>query len=461
MLVLAGAGTGKTSVLVERIAALVEHGHARPEEILAITFTDNAAWELKERVERRLRKKTQITAGTFHAYCYGLLKRTGNDFYTLIPEDVYVFLRQRIDQLGLKHFIKASDLGQFLDDLRNFFDRCNEELIGPEEFQRYVNSLGGTRVLSRNCRSKEVDQIGEALMIERWQEIARVYDSSMRLLRENNLGTFGMQISRAVGLLQNDPDLLERERRRAKFILIDEFQDCNSSNIILAELLAGDEQNIFAVGDPDQAIYRFRGASSAAFEEFQKRFPNTEAVTLEENQRSRGNILQVAYAAIRTNPPVASVGLKVRFDRKQLESGRDRRDSEQGRFPFDEAVRAIIGANDGHEAADIASEIEQLKSLPAKGRPASLAVLYRQHSHRESVIAELAARGIPFIVRGMSVTETATGRDLLAAIRAVVFERDAESLFRVAAFLTFEVPAAELRSRLTAARGEKPFTTIL
>src|SRR5690348_6547318 len=122
MLVLAGAGTGKTSVLVERIARLIENGHAEPEEILAITFTENAAAELVERVEKRLQQReSAIWAGTFHGYCFGLLKRMRSDFFTLVQEDVYVFLRQRIEQLGLKHFIKPSDLGQFLEDLRNFF----------------------------------------------------------------------------------------------------------------------------------------------------------------------------------------------------------------------------------------------------------------------------------------------------------------------------------------------------
>src|SRR5436305_14635796 len=128
----------------------------------------------------------------------------------------------------------------------------------------------------------------------------------MRLLEREKMGTFGMLIRNAVSLLQNDGELLQCEQQKARFILIDEFQDCNSSNIILAQLLAGEEQNIFAVGDPDQAIYRFRGASSAAFEEFQKRFPLTEGVVLDENQRSRGNILRLAFAAINENPPVHS-----------------------------------------------------------------------------------------------------------------------------------------------------------
>ncbi|MGH9633368.1 MAG: UvrD-helicase domain-containing protein, partial [Candidatus Angelobacter sp.] len=192
MLVLAGAGTGKTTVLVERIAWLIEQGHAKPEEILAITFTDNAADELIARVEKRLRRKnaglktngvkTNIFAGTFHAYCLGVLKRAGQDFNLLLPEDVYVFLRQRIDQLGLKRFIKPADLGQFLEDLKNFFDRCHEELVGPEQFQQYVDSLRPGGDLPRNCRSKEVEEMGAQEIVERWQEIARVYTNSMRLL---------------------------------------------------------------------------------------------------------------------------------------------------------------------------------------------------------------------------------------------------------------------------------------
>jgi len=465
MLVLAGAGTGKTTVLVERIAWLIEQGHAKPDEILAITFTDNAADELKDRVEKRLRRKaltfkTTIFAGTFHAYCLGVLKRAGQDFNLLLPEDVYVFLRQRIDQLGLKRFIKPADLGQFLEDLKNFFDRCHEELVGPEQFQQYVDGLRPGGDLPRNCRSKEVEEMGAQEIIERWQEIARVYTNSMRLLERDNLGTFGMMIRNAVRLLESNPALLERERRRARFILIDEFQDCNSSNIILAQLLAGDEQNIFAVGDPDQAIYRFRGASSAAFEEFQKRFPQTEGVVLDENQRSRGNILRVAFAAINENPPVQSLGERVKFQRAQLESGRDRRDQQEGRLVFDEPVEIVLTDCHEGEAALIGEEIEQLRRNRRSG-DCSMAVLYRQHMQREDLMAELAARDIPFIVIGLNVLETAMARDVLALAGAVGNDNDADSLFRVCALPKFNVAADELRKKLSAAAGQKSFKAVL
>jgi DNA helicase-2/ATP-dependent DNA helicase PcrA len=460
MLVLAGAGTGKTTVLVERIAWLIEQGHAKPEEILAITFTDNSAAELKARVEKRLRRKTAIFAGTFHAYCLGVLKRAGQDFNLLLPEDVYVFLRQRIDQLGLKRFIKPADLGQFLEDLKNFFDRCHEELVGPERFQEYVDCLRVGSDMPRNCRAKDVDAMGAPEIIERWQEIARVYTNSMRLLERENLGTFGMMIRNAVRLLESDAALLERERRRARFILIDEFQDCNSSNIILAQLLAGDEQNIFAVGDPDQAIYRFRGASSAAFEEFQKRFPQTDGVVLDENQRSRGNILRVAYAAINENPPVQSLGERVKFQRAQLESGRDRRDQEGGRFVFDEPVEIVLSDSHEGEAAVIGEEIAQLRSN-RRADECSMAVLYRQHMQREDLMAELAARDIPFIVTGLNVLETAMARDLLALAGAVGNDNDVDSLFRVCALPKFHVSADDLRKKLGTPGGPKSFRAVL
>ncbi len=378
----------------------------------------------------------------------------------LLPEDVYVFLRQRIDQLGLKRFIKPADLGQFLDDLKNFFDRCHEELVGPKEFQEYVNCLKPGPEMPRNCRAKDVEEIGDPEILERWQEIARVYTNSMRLLERENLGTFGMMIRNAVRLLESDAALLERERRKARFILIDEFQDCNSSNIILAQLLAGEEQNIFAVGDPDQAIYRFRGASSAAFEEFQKRFPQTEGVVLDENQRSRGNILRTAFAAINENPPVQSLGERVKFQRAQLESGRDRRDQESGRFVFDEPVEIVLSDSHEGEAAVIGEEIARLRSEGHAGE-CSMAVLYRQHMQREDLMAELAARDIPFIVTGLNVLETAMARDLMALAGAVGNDNDVDSLFRVCALPRFSVSADELRKKLGASGGPKSFRAVL
>ena len=457
MLVLAGAGTGKTSVLVERIARLIELQHARPDEILAITFTENAAREMKERVEKRLGRKAAIAAATFNAYCQSILRRNGRDFHVLTPDDVYVFLRQRIERLELQRFIRPADVGEFLYDLRTFFDRCHEELIGPERFREFVESLAPGPSLPRNCKSKDLDALGADEILARWHEIARAYSNAMRMFEENNLGTFGMQISGAVRLLQSDPELLRQEQTRARFLLIDEFQDCNSSNIILAGLLGGEERNVFAVGDPDQAIYRFRGASSAAFEEFQRRFPETRGVVLDENQRSRGNVLRTAFAAIAANPDVRSEA-PIGFERVPLESGRDRRDAEEGRFVFDEPVEALICPTEDDEAAEIVRRIERLRA--GRNTAGTMAVLYRSHAHREKLMARLAARNIPFIVKGLDILNAPAVRDLLALAGAVVSGTDAASLFRVCAFPRFGMDASELRAKLNAA-GESAFRSVL
>ncbi|HLJ91318.1 MAG TPA: ATP-dependent DNA helicase [Candidatus Angelobacter sp.] len=448
MLVLAGAGTGKTTVLVERIAFLIENQVARPEEVLAITFTENAAREMKERVSERLGHKAAITACTFHAYCLAVLKRSRQDFRVLPREDIYVFLRQRIECLQLERFIKPSDLGEFLHDLLIFFDRCHEELIDPEEFEKYVQSLRPGLGLPRNAKSKDLDLLDPDEVLRRWHEIARAYANAMRLLKEENLGTFGMLISGAVRLLRNDAELLHRERLGTQFILIDEFQDCNSSNITLAELLAGEGNNVFAVGDPDQAIYRFRGASSAAFEEFQRRFPETRGITLEENQRSRGNILRVAFAAISGNPDFPSMGKNVQFQRAQLRSGRDQRDADQGLLVFDDPVEMVVDPSEQDEAADIAEEILRSRNEQRSGPKDSTAVLYRTHAHRERVMEELSVRNIPFMVKGMDVLNTRSVRDLLGVAAAIADEGDIENLFRVCAFPQFAMDGAELRKKL-------------
>ncbi|MBZ5525601.1 MAG: ATP-dependent helicase, partial [Acidobacteriia bacterium] len=211
------------------------------------------------------------------------------------------------------------------------------------------------------------------------------------------------------------------------------------------------------VGDPDQAIYRFRGASSAAFEEFQRRFPQTLGVTLDENQRSRGNVLRAAFSAIGANPDVRSES-HISFQRVLLQSGRDRRDAQEGKLVFDEPVEVAISPSDDEEAAEIVRQIVNLRQRPPAG---SMVVLYRSHAHREKMMAHLAAHDIPFIVKGMDILNTPAVRDMLALTHAVANEADAGSLFRVCALPRFGMDAADLRQKLAAAAHESTFRSIL
>ena len=304
MLVLAGAGTGKTSVLTHRIERLVREGHAYPHEILALTYTRNAANEMRDRVGKLLGGK-EVNAATFHDYCLDLLKRVHKDFGVLDDKDLWIYLRRRIRDLRLEHYIRAANVAQFLNDLLDFVSRCHDELVTPENYADYVERLERKEVpIPRVAKSKNVLDDDEVL--GRCREIARVFTTMERWLAEENLGTFSHMITRAHSLLHHDDNVLAEARARARFILADEFQDANFAQIQILARLVGAEGNIFAVGDPDQAIYRFRGASSAAFELFDSHFPNAKRVVLEKNRRSTTPILRSAFALIDKNPPVFS-----------------------------------------------------------------------------------------------------------------------------------------------------------
>src|SRR5450755_163242 len=308
MLVIAGAGTGKTTVLTQRVAYLIREGHARPDEILALTYTENSAAEMLSRVRGELKGAAEgLQTATFHEWCNGLLKLRGADFGLLDDKDLWVYLRRRIRDLRLKHFVRAANVGQFLDSLLEFMRRCQDELIGPADYTAYVQRLERAEIpLPRVARSKKQDELKDAEILERCQEIARVFETVEALLSANNLGAFGHMITKAHRLLLDDPTLLDEQRRCTRFVLIDEFQDANFAQVEILSLLADSAANVFAVGDPDQAIYQFRGASSEAFTLFAKKFPATKIVVLGKNRRSLSPILRCAFGIVNENPPVFS-----------------------------------------------------------------------------------------------------------------------------------------------------------
>ncbi len=464
MLVIAGAGTGKTTVLTQRVAYLIREGHARPDEIVALTYTDNSASEMLARVQEEL-KGTAIDglqACTFHAWCNGLLHRRGGGFGVLDEKDLWVFLRRRIRDLRLKHFVRAANVGQFLDSLLDFMRRCQDELVGPADYAAYVKRLEHGEVsLPRVVRSKHQGELEKTEVIERCQEIARVFESVENMLLEKNLGTFGDMITRAYRLLKDDPALLDEERRRTRFLLVDEFQDENFAQVEILSLLAGPAQNIFAVGDPDQAIYQFRGASSEAFTLFAKKFPATRVVALEKNRRSLTPILRCAFGVVNENPPVfsqtrAQKGNSISYQRTPLESLRDLEAKQKGETASAPLVEIVTWGAKEIEAADLAYRIQKKhKDREQRYRWSDFAVLYRQHNHRDELVRELAERGIPFSIEGLDVLDTPEVRDVVACLTAAVSPNDAASLFRVAALPQFGIDPAELRAGMRAVRRQE------
>jgi DNA helicase-2/ATP-dependent DNA helicase PcrA len=452
MLVVAGAGTGKTSVLIHRIARLVDQGHAKPEQVLALTYTVAAAGEMRDRVGARLGK--QIHSATFHDYCLDLLKRARRDFGVLDEKDLWIYLRKRVRDLHLEHYVRAANVGKFLNDLLDFLSRCHDELVTPEKYAEYVARLErGESLIPRVAKSK--DQLSDDEVIGRCQEIARVFATTERWLREENLGTFGHMITRAHELLTSDENLLAAEQDRARFLLVDEFQDANIAQIKTLAVLAGAEANVFAVGDPDQAIYRFRGASSAAFHLFRRHFPQTKLVVLGKNRRSTTTILQCAFAVVDKNPPVfgASERDALAYRRTPLESAREEEARKDGGTLATFPVEAVSFAGKDAEAPDVVRIIEETRRrLRCKWK--NFGVLYRSHIHRDDVVQQLAEREIPFSIENMDVSDTPEVRDLFACVAVVVDMGSDASLFRVAALPQFDVDPEQLRTALRAIAKE-------
>jgi superfamily I DNA/RNA helicase/RecB family exonuclease len=445
MLVVAGAGTGKTTVLIQRIAHLVREGHARPDEILTLTYTDNAAKQMLERAQNELRggKAVGLQVRTFHAYCNELLQRRGRGFGVLVDEDLWIFLRRNIRELGLNHFVRAANVSKFLKDLTEFMRRCQDELVGPEQYAEHVRRIErGELPVPRVSKSKDAGELSEEKALGRCRELAFVFKTVERMLQERNCGTFGHMILRANDLLAQDAALLEEERARARFILVDEFQDANFAQIKVLEKLGGSARNVFAVGDPDQGIYRFRGASSGAFELFQKHFPESKLVVLAKNRRSTTPVLRCAHALIAENPEFALKAGAVQYCRSPLISARDEEQSPAGapRLP----VEAVCVTGSFMEAADLVAGMQERKKQ-SRCDWKDIGILYRSHWHREEVAAELARNQIPFSIERLDVMDTPEVRDLLAGAGALVSGKDSASLFRVAALPQFGVDPEELR----------------
>jgi DNA helicase-2/ATP-dependent DNA helicase PcrA len=447
MLVVAGAGTGKTSVLTHRIARLVKEGHARTYEIIALTYTVNAAREMNDRVRGLLGGKT-VQAVTFHDYCLKLLQRVGRDFGVLDEKDLWIYLRRRIRDLHLEHYIRAANIGQFLNDLLEFVSRCHDELVTPEKYAQYVERLErGELPVPRVVRSKT--ELDREEVLGRCREIARVFSTMERWLEEDNLGTFSHMITRARTLLENNESILAQARREARFILADEFQDANLAQIKILARLAGEDGNLFAVGDPDQSIYRFRGASSEAFELFYRNFPAAKRVVLEKNRRSTTAILQTAFALINENPPVFAKNGSgtLSYQRAPLLSARDEEASKGGQQFANQPVTAVILKDKSTEGPDLVCYLREAKRK-FKCKWSDFGVLYRLHSHRDDLVQELAEAGIPFVIESMDVSDTPEARDLFACLNAIVTSGDDVSLVRVAGLPCFHVNPEQLRQVL-------------
>jgi DNA helicase-2/ATP-dependent DNA helicase PcrA len=377
-----------------------------------------------------------------------MLTERDPELRTLDRVDHWILLRRNLPRLRLDRYRRLAEPGQFLGDFVEFFSRCQDELVSPEDYQTFAAAMAARYELEKAGLAEDERALREE-EIARQQEIARVYRESDSLLRERHLLTFGTQLMGGVTLLRNDAALLETLRERYRYILVDEFQDTNIAQLELLHLLGGERRNLVVVGDHRQAIYRFRGASFGSFTHFLDEYAGPSAaerasvqMPLRRNYRSTRRILRVANEVERHLVLPAE-------QPKDFQDTALVAEKSEG-----ERIRVVTLSSSDEEARWVAGEIQRLRSAGARWR--SMAVLYRMHTHRERLVAALKQSGVPFIIRNLSILDHRLVRDILAYVRLVSDLRDDVACARVLAAPAWGLQAQDLQrlaERAAKARG--------
>ena len=385
LLIIAGAGSGKTRVITHRIGYLIEHYRVSPHNILAVTFTNKAASEMKERVEKLVGPLAEfISVSTFHSFCARLLRIEG-------------------EHIGLKKGFTIYDA----DDQQKLAKRVLEELNLDQK--RFPEKM----MLSLVSGAKNTLVLPEEYPSENFSEskTKEFYSLYQKKLAESNAVDFDDLILKVVLLLRKNPDILTKYQNRYKFIMVDEYQDTNHAQYILVSLLAKAHSNICVVGDDDQSIYSWRNADIRNILEFEEDFPNAQVIKLEQNYRSSSNILDAANTIIANN---------INRKKKKLWTA-----NQEG-----EKVRVYKAATERDEAQFIVGEINELQK--AGFHLKDIAILYRMNSQSRVLEEAFLANSLPHIIYGgMRFYERAEIKDTLAYLRLIANPYDSVCLNRV------------------------------
>jgi DNA helicase-2/ATP-dependent DNA helicase PcrA len=451
LLVVAGAGTGKTQVITRRIAWLIATRRAKPSEILALTFTDKAAEEMQLRVDQLVPYGYADTAiSTFHAFGDRLIREfafelgLAPDVRVLARAEVVVFLRERLFELGLDAYLPLGDPTKFLGALAQLFARCRDEDVSPEAYAEHAGRLAAEAVRLAEAKGAEADPDAVAAareVAERQGELAGAYARYTALLREHGGIDFGDQVSLALQLVRQSAAAREMLQSRYRYILVDEFQDTNRAQAELVALLAERHRNVTVVGDDDQSIYRFRGAAISNILEFRERYRGARTVVLRRNYRSLAPILDSAHRLVRFNDPdrlEVKVGISKRLTPERI--ARDAKPVRHHAFP-----------TVGEEADWIAAEIRRRVDEGAPTR--DHAVLVRANADADAILRALNLAGLPWRFSGTSgLYARPEIRILLALLRLVADPSSSVDLFAIAASARYPIPAGDLAEVAGSAR---------
>ena len=387
-LVIAGAGSGKTKVLTHKIAYDIESG-IKPWNILAITFTNKAANEMKERIEKLIGDAAKdLWMGTFHSICVRILRRYidrigyKTDFVIFDTSDQKTLIKEFLKTLKVDDKI-FTDRG-VLSEISN----GKNEMLEPKAYGvKYAGDF-------------------------RKKTIAEIYELYQRRLRENNAIDFDDIINFTIKILSENPDVLDYYTEKFKYILVDEYQDTNKAQFTLVSLLASKYGNVTAVGDNDQGIYSFRGADISNILNFERDFPGTRIIKLEQNYRCTGNILKAANAVIKHN--------ENKYDKKLWT------ENEEGHLPC-----IYCGEDEYDEGRYIVEQINHLKTEEYY-KNSDFTILYRMNAQSRAIEDILMREGIPYkVIGGLKFYERKEIKDIIAYLRLIHNSADNLSLKRI------------------------------
>ncbi len=419
LLIVAGAGTGKTAAVTRRIAWLIAARRAKPSEILALTFTDKAAAEMEERVDVLVPYGyTDITISTFHAFGDRILREHAldvglpPDFRVLSRPEQVIFLKERLFALPLAYYRPLGDPTRYVEALIALFSRAKDEDVSPQEYRAHAERVAQAAV-------EHPDDAELADAARQQAELAGAYETYQALLAKEGLVDFGDQITLPLRLLRGRPAVLRKYQERFAYILVDEFQDTNYAQFQLVQLLAAGHRNVTVVGDDDQSIFKFRGASISNILGFAQAYPEARPVVLVRNYRSPQTVLDAAYRLIHHNDP----------DRLEVRNQIEKRlTAVQGTGPAVEHLHFDTLSGEAEGVAGIIGE----RVASGAYRYKDFALLVRSNNDADPFLRALNMRGIPHRFTGSrGLYNREEIRLAIAFLRALANPADNLSLYYV------------------------------
>ncbi|HEX9268549.1 MAG TPA: ATP-dependent DNA helicase [Candidatus Limnocylindria bacterium] len=439
LLIVAGAGTGKTHVITARIVHLIASGKAKPHEILALTFTEKAAATMQERVDLNTPLGLNDAAiRTFHAFGdevfreFALELGRSGELRVLSPAEQVIFVREHLFELPLRRYRPTGDPLRHVRALLDLFGRARDDDISPEEYVAFA-----ARLVAEAGDDPTRDEA------EAQGELAAAYAAYSALKEKHGFVDFGDQIALSLRVLREHPGAARRLGERYRYVLVDEFQDTNDAQFKVIQRLVEPHRNLTVVGDDDQSIFAWRGATLSNFDAFRAAYPDHHVVTLVENRRSPQALLDAAYALIRHNP-----------DRLEDRLAVDKR--LQGRPSVDGAVEVdhLAFTSGAEEAEAIADRIAE-GAVQGRRKLGEFAVLVRYNADALRVLNALARRGIPaHFSGGGQLYDRDEIRLLVSFLSAVAAPSDSRHVYFLATSSLYAFPPSEL-AKLAEAQGRR------